>query len=108
MGKEFKDDTWRNEKLLPEGLFASQVAQIRAKESKLLSDKDFQKLMQCESYEDCLHFLQDKGWDSHDIVEAETLLKMEKEALWKNMRGMCNEQECIFLIFSFSQKITTT
>ena len=88
------------EKLLPEGLFASQVAQIRAKESKLLTDKDLQKLMQCESYEDCLRFLNDKGWGSGDDLTAEKLLRKERENLWKAMRGMCNEQEMhIFDIF---------
>lgn len=81
------------EKLLPEGLFASQVAQIRAKESKLLTDKDLQKLMQCESYEDCLRFLNDKGWGSGDDLTAEKLLRNEREKLWEEMRGMCNEQE---------------
>lgn len=88
------------EKLLPEGLFASQVAQIRAKESKLLTDKDLQKLMQCESYEDCLRFLNDKGWGSGDDLTAEKLLRKERENLWEAMRGMCNEQEMhIFDIF---------
>lgn len=104
MAKEFKDSTGLNDKLLPEGLFASQVAQIRAKESRLLSDKDLQKLMQCESYDDCRRFLQDKGWDSQEDLDAETLLKMEKENLWKCMRGMCNEQEMhIFDIFLLSK-----
>ncbi len=81
------------EKLLPEGLFASQVAQIRAKESRLLSDNDLQKLMQCESYEDCLRLLRDRGWGSGDDLTAENLLRTERENLWKSMRGMCNEQE---------------
>ncbi|MCQ2530572.1 MAG: V-type ATPase subunit [Lachnospiraceae bacterium] len=81
------------EKLLPEGLFASQVAQIRAKESKLLSDNDLQKLMQSESYEECLRLLRDRGWGSGDDLTAENLLRTERENLWKAMRGMCNEQE---------------
>ncbi|MCQ2511934.1 MAG: V-type ATPase subunit [Lachnospiraceae bacterium] len=90
------------EKLLPEGLFASQVAQIRAKESKLLSDNDLQKLMQCESYEDCIRLLRDRGWGSGDDLTAENLLRNERENLWKAMRGMCNEQEMhTFDIFRF-------
>ncbi len=88
------------EKLLPEGLFASQVAQIRAKESRLLSDKDLQKLMQSDSFEECLRFLQDRGWGSGDDLTAEQLLRSERDKLWEAMRGMCNEQEMrIFDIF---------
>ena len=99
MGKGYKYDS---DKLLPEGLFASQVAQIRAKESKLLSDNDLQKLMQCEPYEDCLRLLRDRGWGSGDDLTAETLLRTERENLWKAMRGMCNEQEMhTFDIFRF-------
>lgn len=104
MDKELRYNTKLSDKLLPEGLFASQVAQIRAKESKLLSDKDLQKLMQCESYDDCRRFLQDKGWGSQENLEAEEFLKQERETLWANMRGMCNEQEMhIFDIFRFSK-----
>jgi len=90
MDKGYK---YNSEKLLPEGLFASQVAQIRAKENKLLSDKDIQKLMQSESYEEALRFLRDRGWGSGEDSTAEELLRNERDNLWKAMRGMCNEQE---------------
>ena len=38
------------------------VARIRALESSLFSNDTITALLQCQTYDDCMNFLRDKGW----------------------------------------------
>lgn len=38
------------------------VARIRALEVSLFSKATIDQLMACKTYEECMHFLEDKGW----------------------------------------------
>ena len=92
-----------SDKLLPDNLFTSQVAYIRAKENKLISDQDINHLMQCQTYEECVRFLSDKGWGGEEDDTPEKLLSLEREKLWKLMEQLFNDKEMkYFDIFRLS------
>lgn len=104
MDKEFANDRMLDDELLPEELFTSQVAQIRAKENTLLSDQDINGLMQCPTYEDCIQTLLDKGWGPTEHDTPEELLAMEREKTWTLMRQLCNDKQMkSFDIFRLSK-----
>lgn len=65
--------------------FVYAVARIRANELSLLSEFDINRLLACDSYDDCLNVLRDKGWGD-DVSENENyhaLLASEEAKLWK-------------------------
>ena len=98
------NDALLDDELLPEELFTSAVAQIRAKENTLLSDQDLESLMQTESEEECIQALLDKGWGPTENNTPEELIKEEKERCWALMRSLCNETQMHnFDIFRFSK-----
>lgn len=104
MDKEFLYDPLLDDELLPDELFTSQVAQIRAKENTLLSDQDINGLMQCQTYEECIQFLLDKGWGPVERNTPEELLKEEREKTWTLMRQLCNDKQMKFFdIFLLSK-----
>lgn len=96
MDKEFMNDTLLDDDLLPEELFTSAVAQIRAKENTLLSDQDLAALMQCETAGECIQTLLDKGWGPTENNSPEELIKEEKERCWALIRSLCTEKQMHF------------
>ena len=104
MDKEFLNDELMDDALLPDELFTSQVAQIRAKENTLLSDQALTQLMQCETYDECVQFLLDKGWGPVGGNSPEELLRTEKDKVWDLMHQLCSDKEMhMFDIFRFSK-----
>lgn len=93
MDKEFALEPMLDDELLPDDLFTSQVAQIRAKENTLLSDQDINRLMQCTSYEECIQYLLDKGWGPTEHDTPEELLSMEREKTWTLMEQLCDDKQ---------------
>lgn len=65
--------------------FIYAVARIRAKELSLLSAQDVSRLMSCETFEECINILRDKGWGSEtvDVADYQALLKIEEAKLWQ-------------------------
>lgn len=104
MDKEFMNDTLLDDELLPEELFTSAVAQIRAKENTLLSNQDLENLMSCESVSECIQTLLDKGWGPTAGNTPEELIKEEREKCWSLIRSLCNETQMHFFdIFRYSK-----
>lgn len=100
MDKEFANDPLLDDELLPDELFTSQVAQIRTKENTLLSDHDINSLMQCQSYEDCIMLLEDRGWGPVENNSSEELLTLERDRMWELIDHLCDDkQQKIFDIF---------
>lgn len=93
MDKEFLYDPLLDDELLPDDLFTSQVAQIRAKENSLLSDQDINSLMQCTSYEDAVQFLMDRGWGPAEKNNPEALLDAERDKTWTLMHQLCDDKQ---------------
>ncbi len=93
MDKEFLNDTLLDDELLPDELFTSAVAQIRAKENTLLSDQDLENLMQCNSADECIQTLLDKGWGPTANNTPSELIKEEKERCWALIRSLCDENQ---------------
>ena len=104
MDKEFLDDTLLDDELLPDsGLFTSAVAQIRAKENTLLSEQVLDNLMKCETAEECIQTLLEKGWEEPEDGQTESMLRAEKEKCWSFVRSICSEKEMHFFdIFRYA------
>lgn len=60
------------------------VARIRSLENDLFSNATIEQLISCQDYEQCLHFLSDKGWGGSDTpLEADAILNREEEKTWE-------------------------
>lgn len=69
--------------------FVYAVARIRSLEMSLFSDSVIEQLLACKTYENCLAFLMEKGWDSPELgQDAESMLKRESEKAWEVIRDM--------------------
>ena len=56
------------------------VARIRALEVSLFSDSTIDQLIACQSYDQALQFLEEKGWgDTESSGDAEKILTREEE-----------------------------
>ncbi len=103
MDKEFLNDTLLDDELLSDDLMPAAVARIRAKENTLLSDKDLEDLMACETYDECIQLLLEKGWGPTDNNTPEELLTLERERMWELMNSLCSAREAqTFDIFRYS------
>ena len=68
------------------------VARIRTKELSLFSAATIEQLLARKSYENCLQFLQEKGWgDSDTPLEAEKILTREREKTWEDIRELVKD-----------------
>lgn len=75
------------------------VARIRARELSLLSGQDVNRLMACESYENCVNVLRDKGWGD-EVLDAESavcdyqlMLRAEERKLWRLISELVADRE---------------
>ena len=93
MDREFAVEPMLDDELLPDELFTSQVAQIRAKENSLLSDQDLNGLMQSRNYEECFRLLLDKGWGPVEKETPEELLTTERDKMWELIRSLCDDKQ---------------
>lgn len=65
------------------------VARIRALEVSLFSNAVIDQLIACQSYEQCLQFLAERGWgDTDTSVDGEKMLKREEEKIWQTVREL--------------------
>ncbi len=81
--------------------FTYAVARIRALEVSLFSNATIDQLMACQNYEQCLQFLEEKGWgDSDSNVNAEAMLKREEEKIWEVVKELSVDME-LFDVLSY-------
>ena len=65
------------------------VARIRALEVSLFSDSTIDQLIACQSYEQALQFLEEKGWgDTESSGDAEKILTREEEKTWEVVKDL--------------------
>lgn len=75
------------------------VARIRARELSLLSEQDVSRLMACESYEECVNALRDKGWGDETLdakgpdCDYQFMLKAEEQRLWQLVAELVADRE---------------
>lgn len=64
------------------------VARIRALEVSLFSNSTIDQLIACQNYEQCIQFLEEKGWgDSETSGNAEAMLTEKKKRYGKSLRN---------------------
>lgn len=86
---------------MSEQLYIYAVARIRSKELSLFSRQTLEQLMALKSYEECLKFLEDKGWGEHtEHRSAEAMLTFELEKTWALIRELCEEMS-VFDVFLY-------
>ena len=57
-------------------MYTYAVARIRALEVSLFSNAVIEQLIACQSYEQCIQFLAERGWGDNDTsADAERMLK---------------------------------
>lgn len=65
------------------------VARIRALEVSLFSNSTIDQLIACQNYEQCLQFLEEKGWGSSETSgDAEAILTREEEKIWEVVKEL--------------------
>ena len=68
------------------------VARIRAKEVFLFSAATIDQLLACNTYDNCLQFLAEKGWGDADTPQnAEAVLAKEGEKTWEVVRELVSD-----------------
>ena len=71
------------------------VARIRTKELSLFSAATIEQLLARKTYENCLQFLQEKGWgDSDTPMDAEKILTREREKHGRISVSLCLTCPC--------------
>lgn len=76
------------------------VARIRSLEMSLFSDAVIDQLIACKTYENCIQFLLEKGWGGDDATDAESILTLEQEKMWKLMRELVSDMS-VFDVLSY-------
>ena len=80
------------------------VARIRALEVSLFSDSTIDQLIACQSYDQALQFLEEKGWgDTESSGDAEKILTREEEKTWEVVKDLSIGMEH-FDVFGFPGK----
>ena len=70
-------------------MYTYAVARIRALEVSLFSNAVIEQLIACQSYEQCIQFLAERGWGDNDTsADAERMLKREEEKIWQVMNEL--------------------
>ena len=65
------------------------VARIRALENSLLNGGAIDQLISCQNVDQCIHFLEERGWGSADTAgNAEAMLAREEEKIWEVVKDL--------------------
>ncbi len=82
---------------MTENQYIYAVARIRSKEMTLFGKQVIDQLMSCKTYQDCIRYLADKGWDCEG-KPADEFLANEREKTWALMRELVEDMS-VFNIF---------
>lgn len=75
------------------------VARIRALETSLFSDADIRRLVACRTFDQCLSFLEEKGWgDVRTGKDVEAMFAKEEEKIWKVVKELAVPMEMFEVI----------
>lgn len=64
------------------------VARIRALENGLFTDGVIDQLIACKDEEQCIRFLEEKGWGDTDTSGGEAILAREEEKIWEVVKEL--------------------
>ena len=65
------------------------VARIRALETGLFTSSVIEQLLACDTEQQCLQLIQEKGWGDADTpLNAEAILSREQEKIWETIREL--------------------
>ena len=65
------------------------VARIRALETGLFTSSVLEQLLACDTEQQCLQLIQEKGWGDADTpLNAEAILSREQEKIWETIREL--------------------
>ena len=81
------------------------VARIRALEVSLFSDSTIDQLIACQSYDQALQFLEEKGWgDNESSGDADKILTRRRKDMGSSKRTVDRNGtfRCAFLSEAFS------
>lgn len=79
------------------------VARIRALEASLLTDAFIDQLVNCQSAQQCLELLGERGWgDAETGTDATAMLKREEEKTWEVIRETAPDLS-VFEVLSFTK-----
>lgn len=79
------------------------VARIRSLEMGLLNESAIDQLMACKTYQNCMAYLQERGWESQiNPLDSESMLKREQEKIWETIRELKVDMS-VFDILSYQQ-----
>ena len=67
------------------------VTRVRARETGLLTKGDLERLMACQTEEECLRVLRDKGWGREDRSSAGEMLAAEEEKTWEFLKELTQD-----------------
>ena len=82
-------------------MYTYAVARIRALEVSLFSNAVIEQLIACQSYEQCIQFLAERGWGDNDTsADAERMLKREEEKIWQVMKELSIDMKK-FVVLSY-------
>ena len=82
-------------------MYTYAVARIRALEVSLFSNAVIEQLIACQSYEQCIQFLAERGWGDNDTsADAERMLKREEEKIWQVMKELSIDMKK-FVVISY-------
>ena len=75
------------------------VARIRALESSLFTDDTMASLLQCQTYEECMTFLRDKGWGNGSVEETlSEMLNEEKAKTQRILNDLVEDHEAVDIL----------
>lgn len=86
---------------MSENQYTYAVARIRAKEASLLSQGTIEQLLACQTQEQCIQLLAEKGWgDMESSGDPAAMLNREHEKTWELMRELVKDMS-VFDVLSY-------
>lgn len=76
------------------------VARIRSKELSLLSKKDFEQLLLCKDYKECMNLLFDMGWGSKEQEDSSDIISYEHKKTWDLIEELVEDMS-VFDVFLY-------
>lgn len=75
------------------------VARIRALESNLFSNDTIAALLQCQTYDDCMNFLRDKGWGNGSLEQPlSEMLSQEKAKTQMVLNDLVEDSDAVDIL----------
>lgn len=75
------------------------VARVRALESSLFNDDTIMSLLQCQTYDECMNFLRDRGWGNGSLEQPlSEMLSQEKEKTQMVLNELVEDSDAVDIL----------